>query len=114
MSLQHVLNTAAKYPWRYGYGSYKNCPMRKLCEAASPSVAARKLDVPVEHIFAATQWWDSIFQKDRDGHLLARDMLKVYGYNIPAAAQTIRLRKKTKRVHARKYLQMKRLWSELY
>jgi len=106
MTLQKVIDTAAKYPWRYGFGSYKRCPLTKLCGVKDAMAASQALGVTFSAVVSFTEWWDGIFAKDGTDKNTAIDAMRLrsLGLSIPAGPRTIRLRKKTKRVHAMRYL----------
>ncbi len=109
MTLQQVMDTAAKYPWRYGHGSYKKCPLTKLCGVKDAVAAAAALGCTFNTVVCFTEWWDGIFDKGSSDKTTAMDAIRLrnLGLRIPAGPRTIRLRKKTKRVHAQRYLRTK-------
>ena len=111
MDLQKVIDTASKYPWRYGFGGWEKCPLTKACDLHQGSgdrfrEAAEILDVPLDHVYAFVGGWDATLdgsRKDRDS-LVQATRLQAFGYTISAGPRLIRARRKTKRVRAYQYL----------
>ena len=104
MDLQKVIDTASKYPWRYGYGNTTNDPLAKGCGVTSMSEAAVHLGVSEGVILAFVDWWDFTLGREDDKASRGARKLVGYGYTIPAGPRLIRARRKTKRVRAYQYL----------
>ncbi len=109
MTLQKIINAVSKYPWRYGYGSWANCPLTKFCDIHQGSYdkagdAALMLSISTEHINAFVGWWDSVLEREDFEVARFKDKLVRQGYTIPAGPRLIRARRKTKRVRAYQYL----------
>lgn len=104
MTLQKIINTAAKYPWRYGGGQFKNDPLRKLAGVTDFDGAADELCVLESTVRAFAMWWDCCLAKDDIGSKIGAQELYRLGYSIPCGPRLIRARRKTKRVRAYQYL----------
>ena len=109
VNLQKIINKVAKYPWRFGYGSWLKCPLTKECGISQVSLtkhtdAAKFLGVTSEHTIAFVGWWDGILDGDKFDFEQGRNKLVALGYTIPAGPRLIRARRKTKRVRAYQYL----------
>jgi hypothetical protein len=96
MSLQDVIDAAVTCPERYGdiwFETYQGHYIRAVCPLAQEvlaayvgtefgalgdwsGLAARALEIPVEHVHAFLGWWDHRNPR-------AVDILRLAGYRVP-------------------------------